>query len=240
MRMVYFVLKVGSEEGERWVSHSLAAGLLCSFAPLLALLDLVPLRQRIHTSTRSKDFSISFRFVVLLLSLSPPPSSPSFLVNQAQLRAAMPPPKRDSDHYAHYKANRHILSSTALLQRRRNLRAAIEVLTLLFLGTADAPEPEIPLRDQNCSFMFRAAGIIGAATLHTSQQAAADLVVEFEGVLATVTDDQAGNEEWLKENSETAYAQYRVCENRFNAVSNYAKYERRLRGFRSPFLSFQD
>lgn len=201
-----------------------------SFVPLVAMVDLVPLseqyahqrnpwRSTISSPSRPLPQSLSSSFVLRPLSFL------SLLSHyRTLLQAVMPPPKRGAEHYAHYKANRHILSSTALLQRRRNLRAAIEVLTLLFLGTTDAPEPEIPLRDQNQSFLFRMAGVMGAATLHTSQQAAADLVDEFRGLLSTVTDEQAGNEEWLKENSEVAYAQYRFCENRFNAISNYVKY----------------
>jgi len=130
-------------------------------------------------------------------------------------------PITSAEHYAHYRDNRKTIDGSSLRQRRRNLKAAVELLELLFLGPPPH-EPEIPVEEQDQAIMLR-FGEGGNARSYTSQQAAWQLVGEFTRVLAGITDAQAQSDEWLRENMETAYAQYKKIENLFGKTLSYNK-----------------
>lgn len=131
-------------------------------------------------------------------------------------------PTASAEHYAHFRSNRSTIDNTSLLQRRRNLRAAIEVLELLFLGPPpDAPKIPVQEQDPEVVLVFKTRG---AATTHTSQEAARTLISDFKQVLGEISDEEAESEEWLKDNMTAAYVSYRKIEGLFGRDRGYNRW----------------
>lgn len=187
----------------RWLSPSSLAG----FGPVLHLRG-----PALHHASKS----LVSRIFVVRFHRRPSPRISSFslffisvhLPSPCKNIAAMAP--AGTEHYDHHRANRKIIDPSSLLQRRRNLKAAIELLQLLFLGPPPHV-PEIPEEEQEQSIVLK-FGSNAAIGSYTSQEVATELVREFEGILGAISEEDAASEEWLEANTSMGYASYRKIE----------------------------
>jgi len=124
-----------------------------------------------------------------------------------------------AEHYRHFQNNRHIISASAFVQRRRNLKAAIEVLQYLFLGLP----PQIPVGEQDDDVVVTFPSV-RTPKHYTSQEAATKLVEELRSILGAIGDEQAADEGWLRSHRTEAYESHRAIEACFKKGSAYSKY----------------
>lgn len=120
--------------------------------------------------------------------------------------------------------NRELVDPYAVLQRRRNVRAAQGALRWLFLSH-DQRAPAIPVEEQAVNVPSYVQGRTKRDSRPSSQALAADIVADFARVLREFADEQLIDTAWKREGGnlvDELYHHHRGLENVFASNRPYA------------------